>query len=114
MSKLSFSRWLNLKLNDFILDRSVEDVDLWTAGISEYPLPGALVGPTFGCLIAEQFANIRKGDRFWFENDGWPSSFSLVQLTELRKASLAKLLCENSDDITTIQIFPMLAVDWET
>ncbi|KAI1289157.1 Chorion peroxidase [Halotydeus destructor] len=92
----------------------VDDIDLWTAGVAEFPLPGALVGPVFGCLIAEQFANLRKGDRFWFENANWPSSFTSKQLAEIRKTSLARLVCDNADDIDTIQVFPLTTVDWES
>ena len=54
-----------------------DDIDLWSGGISEIPKKGSLVGPVFSCLIGEGFRNLRFGDRFWFENSGWPSSFTL-------------------------------------
>lgn len=89
----------------------VDDIDLWSAGLSEYTLPDALVGPVFACIIGEQFTNLRKGDRFWYENSGWPSSFTPDQLQEIRKVKIAKMLCDNSDDIETIQLYPMLRAD---
>lgn len=87
----------------------VDDIDFWSVGIAEYPLMGAMVGPTFACIIADQFSHIRRGDRFWYENEGWPSQFSIEQLAELRKVKLARLLCENGDDLDTIQLYPLLA-----
>ena len=45
----------------------MNDVDLYPAGVSEYNLQGGVVGPTFGCIIARQFINVRAGDRFWYE-----------------------------------------------
>ena len=156
--------------------------DLWSAGVTETPLPGALVGspalmimciskiwriypcfacfhfpssitpcqtkianfatgensyfqvgPTFSCIIGRQFHNIRFGDRSWkdlircletifspdfstrnffcrffYENGGWPSSFTLEQLEQIRRFSLARLLCDNTDQIETIQVHPNL------
>nr|XP_037286859.1 peroxidasin homolog isoform X2 [Rhipicephalus microplus] len=90
---------------------SIDDVDLFPAGIAEKPVLGGVVGPTFACLIAEQFVRMRKGDRFWYENGGLASSFTSDQLRELRKVTLARVLCDNLDDIETIQARVMEQVD---
>lgn len=42
------------------------NIDLFAGGIAEKRFDGALIGPTFSCIIAEQFRRIRDGDRFWF------------------------------------------------
>ena len=33
-------------------------------GLAERPLSGAVVGPTFGCLLGQQFQILKKGDRW--------------------------------------------------
>ncbi|WKY13097.1 hypothetical protein Q1695_004143 [Nippostrongylus brasiliensis] len=76
------------------------NVDLWVGGIAEKRLPDALMGPTFACIIGDQFRRLREGDRFWYENEG---VFTKMQLQQIRKASLARLLCDNGDNIDRVQ-----------
>ncbi|VDK79409.1 unnamed protein product, partial [Anisakis simplex] len=83
----------------------IDDVDLFVLGLAEKPKPprGALVGPTFACIIGKQFQKTRRGDRFWYENFFVPSAFTLEQLNEIRRISLARIVCDNTDQLTKIQ-----------
>ena len=43
--------------------RNPNDIDLFTGLLIEEKLPGAIVGPTLGCLLGKQFRNLRQCDR---------------------------------------------------
>ncbi|VDM27811.1 unnamed protein product, partial [Toxocara canis] len=45
----------------------------------------------------------RRGDRFWYENFFVPSAFTIEQLNEIRRTSLARVICDNADGIRKIQ-----------
>ncbi|XP_012541547.2 peroxidasin homolog [Monomorium pharaonis] len=76
------------------------NIDVWVGGILEDQLPGMKVGPLFKCLLLEQFRRTRDGDRFWYEN---PSVFRAEQLIQIQQVSLARILCDNGDNITRVQ-----------
>ena len=65
--------------NDIILCisyRHCDDIDLFTGGLTETPLEGSPIGPTFSCIIATQFANLKQGDRFWYEGSNPITGFT--------------------------------------
>lgn len=79
---------------------ALDTVDLWVGGLAEKPIPGGVIGPTFACIFAITFSDLRNGDRFWYEND---DIFTPEQLAEIRRTSLAEVLCDNGDAIATVQ-----------
>ncbi|XP_068119933.1 peroxidasin homolog isoform X2 [Hyperolius riggenbachi] len=77
-----------------------KNVDLFPALIVEDLVPGSRLGPTLMCLLVTQFKRLRNGDRFWYTS---PGTFSSAQLTEIRQSSLARVLCDNGDNIQHVQ-----------
>ena len=57
----------------------MEDIDLYIGGLLETPSPSsrALVGDTFLCLIGDQFARLKLGDRFFYDLGGQEGSFTI-------------------------------------
>jgi len=75
------------------------NIDLFVGGILENIVDGGRIGPTFRCIIAEQFRRLRDGDRFWYEREG---VFTPDQLAQLKQASLTSIICNNADDIRRV------------
>src|SRR5699024_3476700 len=44
-----------------------DNVDLWVGAIMEEVASDAKVGPTFRCLLADQFRKLRDGDRYFYK-----------------------------------------------
>ena len=49
------------------LYRSVDDIDLYVGGFLERPHGDSILGPTFKCIIGDQFARLKLGDRFFYD-----------------------------------------------
>ncbi|XP_015600962.1 peroxidasin homolog [Cephus cinctus] len=89
----------------------IQDVDLVTGGLSEAPAEGSVVGPTFLCLLGKTFRNLRLGDRYWYENGNSKGALTLDQLEEIRKITMARILCNNADNLRTIQSRAFILTD---
>ncbi|CAC5411808.1 PXDN [Mytilus coruscus] len=75
--------------------RHPNDIDLMSGAMAERHVSGGIVGPTFACLLGEQFALFKTGDRFFYENDFYPTGFTKGQLREIKKQSLSSVMCRH-------------------
>ncbi|KAK8752100.1 hypothetical protein OTU49_012038, partial [Cherax quadricarinatus] len=73
------------------------DIDFFVGGLSERPVPGSLLGWTFLCVVGDQFARLKKADRYFYDLAGQPGSFKEAQLQQIRRSSWARLMCDNSN-----------------
>ncbi|XP_050401333.1 chorion peroxidase isoform X2 [Patella vulgata] len=74
---------------------TADDVDIFVGGLCESPARGGVVGPTFGCIIGQQFHNLKYGDRFFYESTHSASGFTQDQLNMIKKIRLSKILCDH-------------------
>merc|ERR1719300_877170 len=96
---ISQQYWDNLKL----VYNSVTDIDAFTGGVSEDSIPDGVVGRTFGCILANQFQNLIKGDRFFFthkengikKEKGW--SIDERKASQIHTRKLSDIMCDNMD-----------------
>ncbi|MGI9126076.1 MAG: peroxidase family protein, partial [Mycobacterium sp.] len=71
----------------------VNKVELWIGGLAENHLAGAMVGQTFGLIVAQQFQALRDGDRFWYQNQG----FDQATMREIESTTLSSVILNNTD-----------------
>ncbi|CAH0399183.1 unnamed protein product [Chilo suppressalis] len=76
------------------------DVDLVVGLMAEGPLQGSLLGPTATCFLKEQLWRTKSGDRYFYSHTDEAGSFTKRQLAEIRRASLARLICDNTGAVT--------------
>ena len=83
--------------------KNVKDVDVFPGSIAEGPFPGSVLGSVNTHIILKQMGKFRSGDRFWYERDDHLTAFTLKQLDEIRKVTMARVMCDNLDGATRIQ-----------
>jgi len=95
-SEFNEEYWNNLK----DVYSSVDDIDLMIGGIAEKNVKGGAVGPTFACIIGEQFTRLKYGDRFFYthvENNFNTKGLGYVSKANILNRTLGDVLCENSE-----------------
>lgn len=55
---------------------SVDDIDFMVGALLEIPARGAKVGPTSRAILADGFYRYKNGDRFFYDVQGQPGSFT--------------------------------------
>lgn len=71
----------------------VNKVELWIGGLAEDHVQGAMVGQTFDVIIAKQFRDLRDGDRFWYQIQG----FDPATLRQIETTTLSSVILANTD-----------------
>ncbi|VVC27285.1 Hypothetical protein CINCED_3A000564 [Cinara cedri] len=75
---------------------TVHDIDFIVGAILEKPRSGSMVGPTTACVIGDTFYRFKAGDRFFYDIQGQPGSFTLEQIQSLKNISLSNVMCSSS------------------
>jgi peroxidase len=78
---------------------NIDSVDLFMGGLAEDRASGAVVGPTFQAIIAEQFQALRAGDRFFWLNQG----FNPVLANIISHTTLSDIVRRNTDTTMPLQ-----------
>jgi len=76
---------------------NVNSIDMWVGASAEDHVRGSTLGPLMQKVVADQFARLRDGDRFWYQR-----AFSGRQLAQLERTTLADVIERNSD-VTGLQ-----------
>jgi hypothetical protein len=76
---------------------SVDNIDAWVGALAEDHVPGSSTGPLIRAVLADQFARLRDGDRFWYQR-----AFSGTDLKALESTTLADVIRRNTT-LTNLQ-----------
>ena len=85
---------------------TVDNVDLFIGGLAEDHVSGAMLGSTFDAIIAQQFENLRDGDRLWWQNQG----FDPATTAQIAHTTLSDIIMRDTDT-TVVQADAFVAAD---
>jgi len=82
----------------------VDDIDLFVGGFLEQNGTESILGPVFRCILHDTFRGLKFGDRFWYESGNDTSTrFSLSELKEIRKVTMSRIICDNTEGLNEMQ-----------
>jgi len=99
-SELSNDNSLNREMEELYGD--VNDIDPWVGMLAESNVAGSIFGETAMHIIAQQFQNLRDGDRFYYENDPMLNS---EDIEEIKNTKLAYIIRRNFDIVIHDDVF---------
>ncbi|XP_050443430.1 peroxidase mlt-7-like isoform X2 [Adelges cooleyi] len=76
---------------------SVDDIDYHVGILLEKPLNDSMVGPSAACVIADTFYRLKNGDRFFYDVENQPGSFTSDQIKSLKNITLSHVICATSN-----------------
>ncbi len=72
---------------------TVDNIDLFIGGLAEEHASEAMVGSTFQAIIGQQFQNLRDGDRYWWQDQG----FDQATTDKIAGTTLSDIILRNTD-----------------
>uniref|UniRef100_A0A0N4ZCA1 peroxidase n=1 Tax=Parastrongyloides trichosuri TaxID=131310 RepID=A0A0N4ZCA1_PARTI len=87
-----------------------DNMELYVGGLLEEPIKEGILGPTFSCIIADQFKRLRDGDRFFYKNRG---IFNRLQKKSLNLMTISSIICATEPEIKNIPLFAFLTDNGE-
>ncbi|KAJ6648728.1 Peroxidase [Pseudolycoriella hygida] len=87
--------------------KSYKDVEFYVGGILELfaSVANPLAGPTFGCVIGENYRNTMGGDIYFFTHPENPHPMTTAQIDAISKYSFSNLLCTNIGYKETLKLW---------
>ena len=81
--------------------KNPSDIELFPGGLSETPEEKGKLGPTFACIIAKQFFNLKHGDRYFFTHTNVHPKVQFTQndLELIQKRTLRDVICDNIGNV---------------
>ena len=75
--------------------KNVEDIDFYIGMLAEFTeSKEGIVGTTLRCILADQFVRLKRGDRFYYENPGQPSTFTPGKIIGASKIDHPPKICK--------------------
>lgn len=82
---------LSALLESIYLD--IDNIDPWVGFLAEDHMPSTLFGETVMYIMEQQFANLRDGDRYYYENDG---GLNFQEREEIKNTRLGDIVKRNT------------------